>query len=82
MRLPRVQFTIKRMMTLAAVLAVVIGALRIVWLRYSYRRLAANFVITEDLHREIQRFEVATENKKRNWLLPSTRRYQQTTVNS
>jgi hypothetical protein len=68
--LPRLQFTIKRMMILAAVRAVVIGALRIVWLRYSYLRLAAHFAITEDLYREIQRFEVATAKNEEELALP------------
>ena len=65
MRLSREQFTIKRMMIVVAVLAVIIGALRIVWLRYSYLRLAGRFAITEDLYRGIRRFEVETGKTKK-----------------
>jgi len=58
MRLPRVQFTINRVMLAVAVVALIIGGSRIVLLRDSYQKAAAHFAITENLYRSLQRFAV------------------------
>lgn len=58
MRLPRMQFTIKRMLLVVAVATVIIGTSRVVWLRHGYLKVAAHYAATEDLYRALQRFEV------------------------
>jgi hypothetical protein len=56
MRIPRMRYTMKRMMLAVAVLALIMGGLRIVWLRDGYRKAAAYYASLEKLHRESRRF--------------------------
>jgi hypothetical protein len=56
MRIPRLRFTLRRMTLAVAVLALILGGLRIVWLRDRYRRAAASYAATENLQRGFLRF--------------------------
>jgi hypothetical protein len=51
MRMPRVRFAMKRMMLAMAALALIMGGLRIAWLRDGYRKAAAFHAATENLQR-------------------------------
>ncbi len=53
-----VRFTIKRAMLAVAVLALIMGGARVVWLRDRYRKAAAYYAAMEKLQRELQRFTV------------------------
>jgi hypothetical protein len=50
------RFTIKRIMLAVAVLALIMGGLRIVWLRDGYQKTAAYYAMMENLHRDFVRF--------------------------
>jgi hypothetical protein len=69
MRLCRVRFTIKRAMFAVAVLALIMGVARIVWLRDHYRRTAAAYALAERKQREILRTFVAAAEAEENMLL-------------
>lgn len=56
MRIHRVRFTLQRMVLAVAVLALIIGALRIVWLRNGYQKAAVYYAAMEKLQRDLQRF--------------------------
>ena len=40
MRLPRVRFTIRRIMIVVAIVALLMGGMRLLWLRSAYRKAA------------------------------------------
>jgi hypothetical protein len=62
MRLPRVRFTIRRIMIVVASVALLMGGLRLLWLRSAYRKAALAHAAYENLARTLQRM-VENEGK-------------------
>jgi hypothetical protein len=59
---PRVRFTIKRMMVAVAILGLIMGGSRMAWLSIRYRRAAQYYATLERFFRQVQR--LAQENVK------------------
>jgi hypothetical protein len=55
------RFTIKRIMLAVAALALIMGGLRVVWLRDRYQKTAAYYAMMENLHRDFVRFVEESE---------------------
>jgi type II secretory pathway pseudopilin PulG len=62
MRLPRVRFTIRRIMIVVAIVALLMGGMRLLWLRSVYRKAALAHATFENLARTLQRM-VENEGK-------------------
>jgi hypothetical protein len=62
MRLPRVRFTIRRIMIVVASVALLMGGVRLLWLRSVYQKAALAHAAYENLARTLQRM-VENEGK-------------------